>query len=386
MLPRLLAIVCAILVLPHGLSHGAGQGRIISIVPGPADVTLTWQETHPPYLVQTSSDLFLWCDQGALRDAGSATLAAEQSPAFYRVRYLNTADELGAFYGLIETEQGESGALLGRHRLKSRWWFYRPKGATSPSPAEFFRNLFVFYQHIDDGAVATFAGRLETLGTIATPGDADILTVSWTTGSGKEERRFMLTLDFPYDVHPPRMTEPLPSDPYYTLECRYATAQPELDIYEMKMGTTTMDRTGLAQLAQPRTPPPPRDYAVAVGGVEVTHAYEVGVSMWRGMIPDYVFTYNLYEWTAPSGVTGARLPAFQTDSYFSRTLLPHHHNFVESALIEPGMDPALSEATRDALRAANIRYVYTLKDLIGGMSPDDIRFIGFDDTIRQAQP
>jgi hypothetical protein len=46
------------------------------------------------------------------------------------------------------------------------------------------------------------------------------------------------------------------------------------------------------------------------------------------------------------------------------------------------VDPSLSETARIALAAANIRYIYTLKDLALGMSPDDIRYIGFDGTIR----
>ena len=93
-------------------------------------------------------------------------------------------------------------------------------------------------------------------------------------------------------------------------------------------------------------------------------------------------TYILDHWTAPTTVRGGGLPAFSTDDYFARTLLPGHHNFVESALIEPARDPALSQITREALRAANIRYLYTFKDLMLGMNPDDIRLVGFDNTIR----
>lgn len=91
---------------------------------------------------------------------------------------------------------------------------------------------------------------------------------------------------------------------------------------------------------------------------------------------------SLCVWLSPTSAGGGSLPAFSTDSYFSRTLLPGHHNFIEIVLLEPALDPALSEATRTALAAANIRYVYTFKDIAIGMSPDDIRYFGFDNTIR----
>ena len=63
-------------------------------------------------------------------------------------------------------------------------------------------------------------------------------------------------------------------------------------------------------------------------------------------------------------------------------MLFRSHNFVETVLIEPGAEPSLSDTTRAALAAANIRYIYTLKDLDIGSSPDVIRYIGFDNSVR----
>ena len=216
-LSRSLSILCATLVLLQSRPAGAQQRDITDIVKAPGEVTLTWQGSHAPYLVQTSPNLLDWCDQAEIGHATESTLAAEQSAAFYRVRHLNPTDELGDFYGLIQTEQGESGALLSRHRLKSRWWFYKPQGLLSNRPAAFFQELFVFYQHMENDGGATWTGPLESLGDVAMPGNADIMTVSWTNGTGTNQRRFTLTLDFPYNVNTARKTEPLPSDPYYQL-------------------------------------------------------------------------------------------------------------------------------------------------------------------------
>ncbi len=388
--PLRIAAACAAITLLPAAPADAQPPPAAWIACHPAEVVLTWQPSHPPYLVETSPDLAAWGDRGDLLDFAAATLAAHRAAAFYRVRHLNPADELGPFYGLIQTDQGEGWAPLGRHRLKSRWWLYRPQGATSPVPATFFRQLRVFYQHRAGGRVATFAGRLEELGAIASP-KADVLAVSWADGAGAERRDFTLTLDFPYDVSTPRAIEPLPSDPYYTLDCRYATPQPELEDWSMTISPTTTDQAELVQLAPPEAilkalgmPQPQRDYSVTAGGLTVTHSYLEGLPLYQGQVGGImILTWMLDHWTAPTTVAGAQLPAFATDSHFARTLLPHHHNFAESALVEPALDPALAEATLAGLRAANVRYVYTTKDLMLGLNSDAIYLIGFDDSVRQ---
>jgi hypothetical protein len=110
--------------------------------------------------------------------------------------------------------------------------------------------------------------------------------------------------------------------------------------------------------------------------------YQEGFPLHEGSPPWIIKTLPLDRWLAPTTAGGGSLPAFSTDSYFSRTLKPGHHNFVEVVLIEPALDPALSEVSRRALTEANIRYVYTFKDLDIGMGQDDIRFIGFDYKVR----
>lgn len=363
----------------------AQQANIADFAIASNVVTLAWEGTWPPYLVQTSSNLLDWCDQGDLLN-GTATgaLAAARAEACYRVRHLNPTNELGDFYGLVQTEQGEGGEPLGRHRLKSRWWLFKPQGTLSNSPAAFFRQLIVFYQHAEGAGVATFAGRLDALGAVATPGDADLLTVAWTNGAGQDRRSCLLTLDFPYKVNAVRAQAPLPSDPFYHLQCVYDVPQPELDPYEWRMVTTATDQVYLAELAPADTNSymtPMQSYAVVAGGMKVAHAYWDGLPLWEGSPPMVFKTYILDRWTAPSWVSGGGLPAFGTDSYFARTMLPGHHNFFESVLIEPARDPAINESVREALRAANVQYIHTQHYFYEGMGTDEIRFIGFDGAI-----
>jgi hypothetical protein len=373
-----------LLVLVTGSFARAQSLSVTGVVREAESVTLNWRGGHGPYLIETSADLVDWSDQGELVTATDLTLLANASAGYYRVRDLGASGELGPSFGLIQTEQGEFGDLLGRHRLKSRWWLDKPQGALAAQPAAFFRRLIVHYQFLEDTRVRTFSGSLEGLGSVATPGNARQMTVTWIRGAGSAERKYILTLDFPYDILTSRATEPKPSDPTYKLRCDYATSQPTLDAFNpTAMGSTLTDSVNLIQLA----PPEPfewlnRKYTVRQAGASVDLAFREGNYLRQGSPLFILKTYVLQEWMAPTRAGGGRLPTFTTDSYFARTLFPFHHNFIETVLIEPGADPALSEVARAALVEANIRYVYTLKDIALGSSPDTIRLIGYDNTIR----
>lgn len=383
------ASICTALLLPLLLAPRTIAAQPVSlteITRAATTVTLDWQGGSGPHLLQSSPNLTEWSDEGEPVSGDTLTLAAGRTSAFYRVRDLGAEAALGPFYGLVQTAQGEHGELFGRHRLKSRWWLYRPPGTLSKVPATFFRQLILHYQFLEDGRVTTFAGPLESLGTVATPGNASQLTVAWTRGSGAARQRFTLTLDFTYNVTTARTAEPKPSDPDWTLTCVYDTPQPEPRIYEMTQASTTRDTINLIQLSPPPDPWPSwstRDYTVSLRDVHVSLKYREGDYLYQGDPVWILKTLVLHDWIAPAVAGGGSLPGFSTDSYFSRTHFPGHHNFFEVVLIEPAVDPALGETTRAALAAANIRWIYTFKDIAIGMSPDDVVFVGFDHTLRR---
>lgn len=363
------------------------QFQPTSFTRGPENITLQWQGGSGPYLVESSGDLSFWSDQGEPAAGLSRTLPALNAGNFYRIRDFNPANTFGSFFGLIQTDQGEFGSLLARHRLKSRLWLYKTKEAphtsASSMPSVYFRKLILLYQYHDAGLVRTWSGPLETLGTIATP-TSQRMTVTWTRGSGPALQTWLLTLNFPYAVNTLR-TAPLPSDPEYELRCTRATPQPEFDGSIPSLTHTTVDTTRLYQL-NPGNPalsfPQPRKYRVTKRNAFLDVHHHDGLPLIQGAPPFIWKTFILDRWLSPSTGGGGTLPAFSTDSYFSRTLLPGHHNFVEIVLFEPALDPALPALTRATLLQQNIRYIYTLKDLDIGSSPDDIRYFGFDNTVR----
>ena len=154
------------------------------------------------------------------------------------------------------------------------------------------------------------------------------------------------------------------------------------------MRTTREDSTGLIELAPLVNgwAGVERKYSVSKNGARVDVHFLEGMPLVQGEPPWILKTYSLDRWLSPVATAGT-LPPLGTDSYFSRTLLPGHHNFYAIVLIEPELDPALSADLQATYRQRNIRFIYTFKDLagvtIGGDEAEDIRFIGFDGVVRR---
>ena len=386
-LPLLLhALLLATLLAPR--LHA--EPRLSQITRTADSVTLAWEGGHGPFVIETSPDLARWSAQGDPVTGRTATLRAVGQRAFHRVLDLDPGGVNGTLFGLLQTEQGEFGKLMGRHRLKTRLWLHRlagpPHNAPGATPAEYWRKLRVSLQTHEEGLIRTWSGPLETLGLVTTPSSRQ-LSVAWTRGSGAEERRFLLTLDFPYPVNSPRTQPLLPSDPTFTLRCDYTTPQPELDEAAFTLTTTRTDTIGLVQMdpANPTEGWTLRKYRVGERGVLVDLHFLEGWPLREGAPPWILKTLLLDRWLSPAVARGGSLPPFTTDNYFALTLLPGHHNFYETVLIEPALDASVPTETRAALAAANIRFVYTLKDLAGvsiGGDAELIRYIGFDGTVR----
>jgi len=391
-LTRLLTVIACTLALTLVLIATSRA----QVVPGDLqrmgdDVTIHWHGGHGPFVVEAWLPDAGWSAQGDPVIQRSVTLPGAAATGLYRIVDVDAAARHAQPFGMIQTDQGEFGPLLGRHRLKTRFWFYLSQAPPHTSPTftteDYFRKLHVVRQYLDDGCVRTWTGNLESLGTMTRP-TATRMVIEWADGGGPTTRAFTLTLNFPYSITTARSQAPLTSDPSYTLRCDYARPQPEIDHDGTGLvitRTTTTESTALYQLNpdNPNAPfPIPRKYTVNDRGIEVNLHFLEGVPLLEGSPPFIWKTFILDRWLSPTTASGPTLPAFVTDSWFSRTLMPGHHNFVETVLIEPALDPALSESTRAALLADNIRYLYTFKDLDIGIGSDDIRFIGFDDSLR----
>jgi hypothetical protein len=358
---------------------------------GPDEVSLHWHGGTGPYVIDTLSAAGRWSALGDPFPASPATVPAFAQHGLYRVVDLDSERRLHREFGLVQTDQGEFGSLFARHRLKTRIWLYTTTSGAHAAPtftaASYFRQLIAVRQYLDGDTVRTWTGPLESLGTVTTP-TSTRMHIDWSEGTGATQRSFLLSLTFPYPHSGTRTSAPLASDPRYELTCTYAAPQPEFEetINGLVVASTTVDQGALYQL-DPGNPqatfPQPRKYTVLHPNAKVDLHFHEGVPLLEGSPPFIWKTFILDRWLSPTTASGTSLPAFRTDSWFARTLKPGHHNFVEFVLIEPALDPSLAETTRAELKAANIRFLYTLKDLDIGISPDEIRFIGFDNSVRE---
>ncbi|MSU33660.1 MAG: hypothetical protein EXS36_00820 [Pedosphaera sp.] len=184
MLPSCQRVVILLTVFGLGVhpTATAQSLEITGFTRQPTTVTLDWKGGHGPYRIETSRDLLRWSEQGEPETARNHSIASFGDAAAYRVIDLNAEDKSGPFFGLIQSDQGEFGDLMARHRLKFRWWLHKPLGTLSTVPATFFRQLFVHTQFLEDGLVKTRTGTLESIATLATPGNAKKMTATWTRG------------------------------------------------------------------------------------------------------------------------------------------------------------------------------------------------------------
>lgn len=91
---------------------------------------------------------------------------------------------------------------------------------------------------------------------------------------------------------------------------------------------------------------------------------------------------NLAEWGTVK-LTGLTTIPFELRNASSRTYFAGHHNFHDSFLLEPALDPTVPPAIIQELRAKNIRAIYAETSMEEAMG---IRLIGFDNVVRKAGP
>ncbi|MBL9139719.1 MAG: hypothetical protein JNK85_27870 [Verrucomicrobiales bacterium] len=373
------------------LATARAQPSITTLRPtAHATVALAWQGGHGPFVIQASQDLVTWSDVLDPVAERATEIPATARRQFLRLIDLDPEGRAAGLFGRLQTEQGEFGDLLGRHRLKTRLWLHQtlePAHTNTPAiPSMYWRRLLAHLQTHDGQWVTTWSGPLETLGRVSTPTDRRLI-LDWTNGVAESRRTYRLTVEFPYGINTSRSTPLLASDPTYALQCVYASPQPEFDGGSLVFTTTTTDRVNLVEMdpANVDLEWGRRSYRVAKNGVHVDIRHQDGAPLYQGSPPWILKTLLLDRWLGPSVAGGGSLPAFATDSYYSRTLFPGHHNFIEIILLEPGLDPAIAEEVRESLKERNIRYVYTFKDLAGvtaGGDAEDLRYIGFDGSIR----
>lgn len=271
--------------------------------------------------------------------------------------------------------QGERGELLANHRLKAQ--LALATRSLRITGADLTNSLFTGIS----GELLAGSSPTQLAGTppAALPAYsfhrlADATEDRWRLGAGADERRYALRVTLPtqVDLH----SSPLRSlgEVQVELVVDYAVPQPALG-WEPRFTNTLRESVLLV--------PAPR---VTAGSLRQTREFSAkGVTVetafyWpappKGVVAGY--TAPLQAWVG-SVITGLASQPIVLRGEYSQTYLPGHHNFWESFLFDPALEPDLPDAVRADLAARNIRALI----VTGGFgSTDEVLVWGADGTFR----
>lgn len=276
--------------------------------------------------------------------------------------------------GVYTVFQGEFGDVFGNHRLKSRWSLASRNLRLVPGEltSSFYTNASVEY-------LAGAELAILTNGMSAWPGatysfDGNSTRDTWSPSDGTLHRTFTLQTALTLQVTSPDSPVLSLGNLVKTVSVRYAQPQPRMDeMNRPALATNEMVRLWQApevtreSLLQSRT--------LKAGSAQIDTTF-----YWPKPPGGFTagYTAPLQSWVE-TRITGFTSQPIVLKGYYSQTYRPAHHNFAESFIFEPQLEPGLPQACLDELSAANIRLIYVYAS--GGQS--ELWVLGSDDTFRR---
>ncbi|MDX2170048.1 MAG: PEP/pyruvate-binding domain-containing protein [Deltaproteobacteria bacterium] len=255
------------------------------------------------------------------------------------------------------TFQGEYGDVFANYRLKTRWQPVLANRVIASGSAGFY--VAAPHQYVLDGTVQELAGAPSSWAAAAHDAfDPQLPGVlgfrdAWTVGNGATRRRMTLRTLVPTAIGPKLIPILFPEDLGYTLEAQYDAAVPYLDFD----GTAARRDTDSVQLL-------PCSDALPLGAghlLQQRSATQEGVSIASSFYWPPAPTGSVAGYTAPldrwvgSTISGVVAPPVTLHGYFAQTYRPEHHNFAESFLFDPHLEPGVDPAVLAAWQARGIR-------------------------------
>jgi len=273
------------------------------------------------------------------------------------------------------TFQGEAGDVYSNHCLKGRWTLgTKSMWLTAENLANSFYGS-VSLEYVADGRIRTITGLLPEL-----PGHTHTFANATATDEftmhhlSNPRTYWLITEDVKTQVGP---TE----SPIVTLS----------DFGVEMQGYITSLRIG-ADYAQPQWSGGPssgetriicpdlsnytfQQRSFTYGGISITTSFYY--AYWESMI----LTYPLSHFVETT-ITGLTTQPIVLHGYYSQTFCPGHHNFIESFLFEPRLEPGISQSILDQLEAQNVHLIYfwsaSQNSTISTLSYDEVPFLSAD--------
>jgi hypothetical protein len=253
-------------------------------------------------------------------------------------------DDAGRF------EISQYGSVFASHRLKSTWTLHTAnlRLVSTNLAASLYSTASVEY--LENGSARMLTGAISTWpnSAVAPSGTA----FSWRTGSGVDLRSWNLAATVRTTVgvsDPPILTL---SDFYQWLSVSYTTPAPVV-----RWGVITNTTSDFALLQRRST------------------GLETALLQTRSLvITNRMNIQTRYFWPKPPGgliplstpllrfdqtiIAGLTTAPIVLTNYYSQSYGALNHNYFEEFLFEPGLEPGLSPATLEELKAANIQQIY----------------------------
>jgi len=252
--------------------------------------------------------------------------------------------------------QGEHAEVLASHRLKSNWQLTAGSRWLVSEDLSVCLYEDAVFEYQDEGQIWTLSGSLTSWPeaqheVVTAESDQGFeMTDSWTFDHLENPRRYKLTSSFAANrVVPDNCPVLFLSDLAYALEAEYT--EPVLDWgWNGELTSTATDQVSLVPV---RLPGPDdllqtRTMEDAAVTIETSFYWPPAPTG-----PTAGYTAPLIRWVQTT-ITGLTAVPFTLTGDYSQTYEPGHHNFYESFLFEPRLEPGLSQETLDELRAQGI--------------------------------
>ncbi|MBM4397316.1 MAG: hypothetical protein FJ087_16730 [Deltaproteobacteria bacterium] len=279
------------------------------------------------------------------------------------------------------TVQGEVGDVWANHRLKTN-------AVLAPRPVELtaagrqsslFANVQIEIAGLDGatfslgGAPQSFPGAVHDV-VLVPQQPVDLLRDRFDQGSGTTMRAVRIEAAVPRLVTAADTPILSLDDLLITVTAEYSNPVPYADFNGT--GTRTADATMLWHTcgAAVKKWQPITEKVVTEDGVTVASRF-----WWADLNEPFLKTFPLGVWDQ-TVITGLIAQPITLTGYFSQSNRPAHHNFSESFLFEPRLEPGIDPAIITALEAIDVAAIAVDWPIASG----GIRYVGLDGQLRAA--
>lgn len=282
----------------------------------------------------------------------------------------------------FEVFQHHGKDLFSNHRLKSLWRFPNlvfagESGGSSGSGLD----VLVDLTYHDGQAIRRRSGRIGSFPKATITTSDKTVTYQWVWTEGDLKGTYKVIASFP--------TAPIPGRPLVwadalqvDLSCLYDSNQLLFDP-NGNVKTVKSEKTRLVPLSRITTGSLARQRQINSGSIQIAMDYTLAfLKFGHPGIGIYdTKSYPLVDWNGTT-LTGLASEPVRLTGAFSQTYDSIRHNFSETFLFEPGLDPQVSPELQAELRAANVRRIRV--DL-GFFEGGTVWIQGWDGKLRRAR-